>query len=118
MDFDGDGYGAQAATWPALIHTSDLEALLPGWIAFTRSIWKTTRRWESDMTGFVSAGATSGLRFSLDTIAAFVNWPEELVGDAPVIHYCQDVVATDGTLIWSKRDYHPWAAVAEGNGNV
>lgn len=101
----------QAATWPMLIHTQDLEALLPRWIAFTSAIYKATHRWESDMNGLVAAAAAGGLRFSLDTIGAFVGWPDELVGEAPVVHYCQNVLDRDGEVLWSKRTYQPWAAV-------
>jgi hypothetical protein len=101
----------QAATWPMLIHTRDLEALLPHWISFTSAIYGATHRWESDMTGLVAAAAVRGLRFSLDAIGAFVGWPDELVGEAPIVHYCQNVLADDGELLWSKRTYQPWAPV-------
>jgi hypothetical protein len=104
----------QAATWPALIHTSDLERLLREWIAFTRAIYRTTHRWESDMFGFVSAGSSINLRFKLDAVGAFVGWPDEQVGEAPLVHYCQDVLASDGRKLWSKRDYKPWATVEGG----
>lgn len=104
----------QAATWPALIHTSDLGELLPRWIEATRAVRSATSRWESDMYGLVTAAAAMGLRFSLDAIAAFVNWPDELVGEAPIVHYCQDVVGADGTLIWAKRQYQPWEEVRDG----
>ena len=69
------------------------------------------RRWESDMLGFVIAAAELGLEFSVDAIGAFVKWPDELVGQAPIVHYCQKVLATDGTLLWDKRQYRPWEAV-------
>ena len=106
---------AQAATWPALIHTRDLEELLPRWIEATRAVRIATGRWESDMYGLVTASAAMGLRFSLEeTIAAFVNWPDEVVGEAPIVHYCQKVVAADGTLIWFKGQYQPWEEVLGG----
>jgi hypothetical protein len=101
----------QAATWPMLIHTSDLRAILPRWIAFTSAIHAATGRWESDMHGLVSAAGCSGLKFSLEAIGAFVGWPDEMVGEAPIVHYCQDVVADDGRLLWSKRGYRPWGRV-------
>lgn len=102
----------QAATWPALLHARDLERILPAWIEATGVIRAATGRWASDMLGFVIAAAESGLRFSLDAIGAFVNWPDELVGEAPIVHYCQDVHATDGSLLWAKRTYEPWESVA------
>jgi hypothetical protein len=110
IDFPGE-HTAQAATWPALIHTHDLETLLPRWIESTGAIRAATGRWESDMFGLVTAAANSGLRFTLDTIAAFVKWPDEVVGKAPIVHYCQDVLAMDGDVLWSKRSYQPWEAV-------
>jgi len=109
--YDLDRGQLQAATWPALIHTRDLERILPAWIEATRVIRAATGRWASDMLGFVIAAAESGLRFSLDVIGAFVKWPDELVGEAPIVHYCQDVYATDGSLLWAKRTYLPWEAV-------
>lgn len=104
----------QPATWPALIHSEDLAALLPRWIDFARAIYASTHRWESDMTALVSAAAVSGLEFSIDQIAAFVGWPDEAVGRAPIVHYCQDVLDRDGRTIWAKRSYQPWRAAAGG----
>jgi hypothetical protein len=111
-DYEGATGQSQAATWPMLIHTSDLEALLPRWISFTGAIHRATHRWESDMTGLVAAAAASGLRFTLDAIGAFVGWSGELVDEAPIVHYCQDVLTPGGDLLWSKRTYQPWAPVA------
>lgn len=105
---------SQAATWPALIHTTDLALLLPRWIAFTRAIHASTNRWESDMSAFVSAAAAAGLRFSIEQLAAFVGWPEEAVGRAPLVHYCQDVTNRSGQVLWAKRSYRPWQAVEGG----
>jgi hypothetical protein len=106
---------AQAATWPAMIHTRDLEKLMPRWIDATRAVRIATGRWESDMYGLVTASAAMGLRFSLeDAFAGFIKWPDEFVGDAPIVHYCQKVVAEDGTLIWFKHEYQPWEEVVGG----
>ena len=106
---------AQAATWPAMIHSSDLEELMPRWINATRAVRTATGRWESDMFGLVTASAAMGLRFSLeDAFAGFVNWPDAFVGDAPIVHYCQKVVAKDGAIIWFKREYRPWEEVSGG----
>jgi len=108
---------SQAVTWPALIHTEDLGPLLPRWIDLTRAIHAATHRWESDMTALVSAAAASGLRFSIEQLAAFVGWPDEVVGRAPIVHYCQDVADRDGRVVWAKREYQPWQPV-EGGGRV
>lgn len=102
---------AQPATWPALIHTEDLARLLPTWIDMTRAIYNATRRWESDMHGLVSAAASQRLRFSLDAVGAFVGWPDAQVGHAPIVHYCQDILADDGRVLWSKRAYQPWTPI-------
>ncbi|MEQ1898450.1 MAG: hypothetical protein ABL971_13790 [Vicinamibacterales bacterium] len=101
----------QAATWPMLIHSHDLARLLPRWIAFTSAIYATTCRWESDMHALVSAAAAGGLRFVLEPVGAFVGWPDEVVGAAPIVHYCQDVVAEDGEVLFAKRSYQPWSRV-------
>jgi hypothetical protein len=37
-----------------------------------------------------------------------MNWPEELVKGAPIVHYCQEVEDSDGECLWWKRDYRPW----------
>jgi len=98
----------QTITWPALIHTSDLEALLPRWIDLTAAVRERVGLWESDMVAFVGAAAEAGLRFTPDTLGAFMNWPEETVAGAPIIHYCQPVEDRHGQVLWTKHDYHPW----------
>jgi hypothetical protein len=97
-----------------LIDVADLERLLPGWIDLAGALWSTTKRWESDMVALVSAAAKIGLRFTLDTVGAYVGWPDAAVADAPIVHYCQDVYARDGSLLWAKRGYRPWAPVSGG----
>ncbi len=64
------------------------------------------------MYALVSAAASLGLRFELDAVGAFVGWPDAQVGSAPIVHYCQDVLATDGEILWTKRDYRPWERVS------
>jgi len=110
VDFQANN-GAQPATWPALFHSEDLLRLLPGWINMTRALYSATKRWESDMFGLVSAAASLKIEFSLENVGAFVGWPDEEVGDAPIVHYCQDVLAADGRTLWSKRGYTPWEKV-------
>ena len=98
----------QAITWPALIHTRDLERLLPRWIELTALVREETGGWESDMFAFIGASAELGLTWSLDTLAAFMDWPEEAVAGAPLIHYCRAVEARDGSVLWQKQGYRPW----------
>jgi hypothetical protein len=96
VDYSPASSQTQAATWPMLIHTRDLEQLLPQWIALTAAIHTATHRWESDMYALVAAAASTRLTFSLEAIGAFVGWPDEQVGEAPLVHYCQDVVDRNG----------------------
>ena len=98
----------QAVTWPALIHTADLASMLPAWIDLTVALYNATRRWESDMYAFVAA---ANLRFSLEPLGAFIGWPDDQVASAPIVHYCQNVLDTQGQVLWSKYTYQPWARV-------
>ncbi len=114
LDYRPSSGSVQAATWPMLIHTSDLARLLPRWIDFVSAIYPRTNRWESDMEGLVAAAATLPLKFSLEPIGAFVGWPDEQVGSAPLVHYCQKVLGEDGEVLWWKGDYRPWDPVPDG----
>ncbi len=98
----------QPATWPMAIHTSDLARLLPHWIERTAECRRVLERWESDMFALVVAAADLGMRFSLDTTCAWMNWPETEVRSAPLLHYCQPVEGHAGETVWYKRDYRPW----------
>ncbi|MGE0191702.1 MAG: hypothetical protein AB7T63_06620 [Planctomycetota bacterium] len=99
----------QPATWPIAIHTIDLASLLPRWSQRTVDVYRATGRWESDMFALVQAASEIGLSFDLATTCAWMPWPEATVAGAPIIHYCQPVQAHDGSTIWDKRSYHPWA---------
>ncbi len=98
----------QRVTWPALIHSSDFKRLVPRWIELTAHFREHTGAWESDMVAFVVASAELGIRYKPSNFAAWMNWPEELVKGAPIVHYCQKVQDTDGKTLWWKRDYRPW----------
>jgi hypothetical protein len=100
-----------AVTWPMLIHTSDLERILPRWIELTSAVRQAVDRWESDMYAFVGVAAEDGLDLITEPLTAWMNWPEEAVAGAPIIHYCQPVEAHDGRALWSKGDYQPWAPI-------
>ena len=101
----------QRVTWPALIHTEDLARLIPRWIELTSELRQKTGAWESDMAAFVVASAEIGLSYKLQNIAAWMNWPEEAVKGAPIIHYCQEVEDHDGNRLWGKRSYRPWQPI-------
>lgn len=102
----------QPVTWPARIHTSDLEMLIPRWIELTRGFRQRLGAWESDMFAFAVASAELGIVYELETIAAFMNWPEEFVAGAPIVHYCQPVETPDGATLFWKHDYEPWEPLA------
>lgn len=98
----------QAITWPCLIHTDDLGAIIDRWIDLTAKFRTDLAAWESDMMAFVAACAEIGLRFEERHLVAVMNWPEE--GEtAPIIHYCQPVDAKDGSKLWGKQGYQPWS---------
>lgn len=111
VDYQPPSPNTQAATWPLLIHTADLESILPAWIELTAALYAATHRWETDMYAFVAVAAAANLRFSLEPIGAFVGWPDHQVAGAPIVHYCQDVLDATGQVLWSKRTYQPWARV-------
>jgi hypothetical protein len=100
-----------AVTWPGLVHTTDLERILPRWIELTGALRQSIGIWESDMYGLVGALAADGLGLVSEAMSAWMNWPAELVAGAPIIHYCQTVEAHDGRPLWSKRDYRPWEPI-------
>ena len=101
-------------TWPAIIHSDDLRKMLPRWIEVTLGIREAIRRQESDMFGFVVAAEELNIEFEYGMHTAFMPWPDEQVGESPLIHYCQKVWSNDGHELWNKVDYMPWDRVANG----
>lgn len=104
----GIGKSLQRVTWPLLIHTSDLRRIIDRWIELTARIRAETEAWESDMFALPIVLAEYGLQCELDMLAAWMPWPDEIVGDAPIIHYCQPVFGRDGKELWYKQRYTPW----------
>jgi hypothetical protein len=102
-----DPQSVQGITWPALIHTEDLKALLPRWIELTARLRRAIGAWESDMMALVVTAAEMNLKFMERHLAAVTNRPEE-EGKAPIIHYCQAIEASDGSRLWFKQNYEPW----------
>ncbi len=111
-DSDVDVDTLQAATWPALIHSGDLRRILPRWIEITQSIREQIHRQESDMFAFLAASRELDIDYELGTTTAFMPWPDKLVPNAPLVHYCQPVNDHDGAQLWYKQGYHPWDSVA------
>lgn len=98
----------QNVTWPLLIHTSDLRRIIRRWVDVTARIRKTTGAWESDMVALTIVLAEYELTCELEMLAAWMPWPDEVVGDAPIIHYCQPVLDEQGETLWYKQQYTPW----------
>ena len=98
----------QPVTWPLFIHTSDLRRIMPRWIELTVELREVTGAWESDMFACVIVLAEFGLTCSFEKLGAWMNWPEEFVSGAPIIHYCQPVVDAGGERLWYKQEYRPW----------
>jgi hypothetical protein len=103
-----DQSSIQPATWPLLIHTSDLRRIMPRWIDLTVQLREVTGGWESDMYACVIALAEYGLVCDFETLGAWMDWPEDFVAGAPIIHYCQPVLDHNGSKLWYKQDYRPW----------
>lgn len=99
----------QAVTWPLLIHTSDLRRIIDRWIELTVAIRNATGAWESDMVALPIALAENSLTCELDMLAAWMPWPDDAVGHAPIIHYCQPVLDRSGERLWYKQGYEPWS---------
>jgi hypothetical protein len=98
----------QAVTWPLIIHTSDLRGMIDRWIEVTAQIRATSGAWESDMIALPIVLAERKLVCKLEMLAAWMPWPDDVVGDAPIIHYCQPVLDTAGNTLWFKQQYTPW----------
>lgn len=95
-------------TWPFLVDAGDLAALLPRWIEMTAELRASCGIWEADMYGLLAAVGETDLTVRYETLGAWMNWPEDFVAGAPIIHYCQPVAGKDGTRLWYKQDYRPW----------
>ena len=98
----------EPVTWPLVIDAGDLRRILPRWLELTAALRRTSGNWESDMFALVGALAEDGIRISYETLGAWMDWPEEFVAGAPIIHYCQPVKDRRGAPMWFKQAYRPW----------
>lgn len=98
----------QSVTWPLFIHTSDLRRIINRWVDVTARLRKSTGAWESDMVALTIVLAEYELTCDLEMLAAWMPWPDDVVGDAPIIHYCQPVLDDNGDTLWYKQQYTPW----------
>ena len=104
----GVGPALQAVTWPLIIHTSDLRRIIDRWVEVTARIRAQSGAWESDMIALPIVLAEHELTCQLEMLAAWMPWPDDVVGDAPIIHYCQPVLDRAGDTLWYKQQYTPW----------
>jgi hypothetical protein len=104
----GVGPSLQAVTWPLIIHTSDLRSIIDRWIEVTAQIRAMSGAWESDMIALPIVLAERELVCKLEMLAAWMPWADDVVGDAPIIHYCQPVLDASGNTLWYKQQYTPW----------
>ncbi len=99
---------------PTLIHTTDLRRIGARWLELCSVMRQHFRNsdgepmWESDMFAYVAACAEYGLRHQPISLGICTNWKPEDVPDAPIIHYCQPILANDGREIFSKHFYRTW----------
>jgi hypothetical protein len=98
----------QNVTWPLLIHTSDLRRIIGRWVEVAARLRKETGAWESDMVALTVVLAEYEITCDLEMLAAWMPWPDEVVADAPIIHYCQRVLDVGGDTLWYKQEYSPW----------
>ena len=92
-------------TWPVVLDADDLAGLLPRWLDLYAAIWAGIGAWESDMYAFAGAVAESELTVRYETTGAWMNWPEDFVAGAPIIHYPQPVIDRRGVEMWFKQRY-------------
>ena len=98
----------QRVTWPLFIHTSDLRRIIGRWIEVTAHMRSLTGAWESDMIALTIVLADYELSCELEMLAAWMPWPDDVVGAAPLIRYCQPVLDRNGDTLWHKQRYTPW----------
>jgi hypothetical protein len=102
---------------PTLIHTSDLRKMCARWLELCGIIRQNFRNakgepiWESDMYAYLAACAEYGLQHAPISLGVCTNWQSRDVPEAPIIHYCQAILGTDGREIFHKHRYTPWARI-------
>lgn len=109
--------GTEAIMIPTLIHTSDLRKVCARWLQLCGIIRQNYRdsegsqAWESDMFAYVAACAEYGLHHDPASLGICTNWQPDDCPDAPIIHYCQPILAKDGEEIFFKQTYKPWERI-------
>ena len=99
---------------PTLIHTRDLRKIGARWLELCRVIRDNYRgadcdpMWESDMLAYLAACTEYGLQHEPISLGICTNWDPAKVPDAPIVHYCQRILSTDGKTIFNKHTYNPW----------
>jgi hypothetical protein len=102
---------------PTLIHTEDLRRICARWLELCGVIRQQCRNakglpiWESDMYAYVATCAEYGLRHDPISLGICTNWLPREAPDAPIVHYCQPILAKNGRQLFSKISYKPWMRV-------
>ncbi len=102
---------------PTLIHTRDLRRICARWLQLCGVVRDHARDdmgnqiWESDMYAYVAACAEYDLQHEPISLGICTNWDPKDAPDAPIIHYCQKILARDGHTLFDKHRYEPWTRV-------
>jgi hypothetical protein len=103
----------QPISIPMAIHRNDLAWVAPHWIAKIEELREDEELADrlghiAEMWAYALVAAESGLEHELAELAAFSTEDRD---DLPLIHYCYNVTDGDGTWLWGKREYEPWAPI-------
>ena len=108
---------SSAVMIPTLIHTSDLRRICARWLELCGHVRDHYRDVEgrkireADMFAYVAASAEYGLQHEPAALGVCTNWDPADAPDAPIIHYCQSIVAADGRELFNKYSYQPGNAL-------
>jgi hypothetical protein len=102
---------------PTMIHTSDLRKICARWLELCAKVREHYRdgeghqAWESDMYAYLAACAEYDLQHDPVSLGVCTNWDPADAPDAPLIHYCQSILAKNGNVLFGKNAYQPWSRV-------
>ncbi len=102
---------------PTLIHTDDLRRICARWLELCGVVRQHCRNaqglpiWESDMFAYIATCAEYGLRHDPISLGICTNWHPDEAPDAPIVHYCQPILAKNGRQLFGKFNYKPWTRI-------
>lgn len=99
-----------AIMFPFCISVADMRRIVRAYGSVSETIYRSTRDWKSEMYGLVIAMGVAGLHCrTLRAFGTCNNWPSAVVNDpgAPISHYTQAMLDSNGNEIWDKRKYTP-----------